>query len=229
MNAAATGTSFDWDDDVGNVIGLTACVSEAAQPTQETRIMMPQQPAGVKWKRSHDCGQAKPTNTQGPTSANACYARPPRRRSRQRGDNIKAKPASAHNVATSSRQRDPPGCHEAGHDGTDKPSGFATTLRKATKRNLTVNRERVGIARCPGIPMVRGDGPRKSKPGGPEHTRRSATIRKDPANSQSSATHPDAMKREPTVSNDVSMMERCNASGRNQTRITHPRLLQIPL
>ena len=42
-----------------------------------------------------------------------------------------------------------------------------------------------------------------------------------PANSQSSATHPDAMKREPTVSNDVSMMERCNASRWNQTRTTN--------
>ena len=90
--------------------------------------------------------------------------------------------------------------------------------RSETQRQATTPSN---LARCQPIPMVRGDGPRKSKPGGPECACRSATIRKDPANSQSSATHPDAMKREPTVSNNVSMMERCNASRWNQTRTTN--------
>ena len=40
--------------------------------------MMPQQPAGVQWKRSHDCGQAQPNSKERPSSASACYARPQR-------------------------------------------------------------------------------------------------------------------------------------------------------
>ena len=47
--------------------------------------------------------------------------------------------------------------------------------------------------------MVRGDGRRQSKPGGPECTRRSTTRRNGPEALRSSATQPDAMKREPTA------------------------------
>ena len=67
----------------------------------------------------------------------------------------------------------------------------------------------------------------KSKPGGPECTRRSATRRKHPANSQSSATQPEATKRKPTTGTTHSPMERCNASGaepdQNNASNTAPR------
>ena len=62
---------------------------------------------------------------------------------------------------------------------------------------------------------------RQSKPGEPECTRRSATRRKDPANSQSSATPTRCHEARANSRNDVLTMERCNASGRNQTRVTH--------
>lgn len=41
----------------------------------------------------------------------------------------------------SSRQRDPSRCHAAGHDGAENPNGFATTIRKATKRNLLASND----------------------------------------------------------------------------------------
>ncbi len=67
--------------------------------------------------------------------------------------------------------------------------GFAKTARKATKREPTASSNTSATVRCQGIQTVRGDGQHLSKPGGPGCTRRSATTRKDPANSQSSATH----------------------------------------
>jgi hypothetical protein len=47
--------------------------------------------------------------------------------------------------------------------------------------------------------MVRGDGRRQSKPGGPECTRRTTTRRNGPQALRSSATQPDATKREPSA------------------------------
>ena len=48
--------------------------------------------------------------------------------------------------------------------------------------------------------MVRGDGQRQSKPGGADFACRGAAKQNDSSNSQCSATHPDATKREPSNS-----------------------------
>jgi hypothetical protein len=55
------------------------------------------------------------------------------------GERFNAKPASASHAPSSSRQRHASGCHEAGHDGTEKRIGFATTIHKATKREPAAN------------------------------------------------------------------------------------------
>jgi hypothetical protein len=72
----------------------------------------------------------------------------------------------------------------------------STKPRSETYQRATTCRP---IARCHGIRTVRGDGQRQSKPGGPECTRRSVTVWKDPSNLQSSATQQVATKRDASI------------------------------
>jgi hypothetical protein len=73
--------------------GITVCASEAAAAGPEAPSRMPQQPAGVKWKRSHDRRQARPFSNQRPPSASASYARAPTMPSVcRRGDHLTERP-----------------------------------------------------------------------------------------------------------------------------------------
>ena len=140
---------------------------------------------------------------------------------RQRGKDTNRKPASAHNVATSSRQRDPSGCHEAGHDGTDKPSGFATTIRKATQREAAASNDPIKSRALPTHP----DGAWRWTT---QKQARRARVRvpernwaERPSKFAKQRHPPRCHEARPSNRNDVSTMERCCASRWNQTRTTH--------
>jgi len=95
------------------------------------------------------------------------------------------------------------GCHEAGHDGTEKPNRFATTIQNATKRDLAAGNDALAPSAAHASSRDPESGQRQSKPGGPDCTRRCAPERNVASNLPSSATHPDAAKRKPTGSNDA--------------------------
>ena len=57
------------------------------------------------------------------------------------GEDFKESPRKKSQDPTAPWQRQASGCHEAGHDSTERPYGFTTTIRKATKREPTESNE----------------------------------------------------------------------------------------
>ena len=72
------------------------------------------------------------------------------------GKNINTKPAAESKVPSNSQQRHASGCHEAGHDGTEKRRGLTTTIQKATKRRPTASNNALTKCAANAIRMVRG-------------------------------------------------------------------------
>jgi hypothetical protein len=95
------------------------------------------------------------------------------------GEKFHGKPATVSNDPTSSRQRNPPRCHEARRINERAMSWFCQDGAESHEAKPISQPRPNNLERCLRIGTVREDGQRPRKPGGPECTRRNATARND--------------------------------------------------
>ena len=117
-----------------------------------------------------------------------------------------------------SRQRHPSGCHEAGHDGTEKPIGSRNNdsgkPRSETRQQATTH---IGqrAANASGHSADLRTTQKQAR--GPECTRRSAPQTERPSKFAKQRHPTRCHEARPNSRNDALAMERCSASGWNQT------------
>ena len=115
------------------------------------------------------------------------------------GKKFQAKPATEIQDPTISRQRGLSRCHEARRVNERAMFWFCHNGTESHEARAISTKRRVGKERCQRIRMVRGDGQRQSKPGGPDYACRSATVGNVPSVSPSKRHPTSCTKREPSA------------------------------
>ncbi len=198
---------------------------------------MPRPAAAVKWTRSHGCRQLQPNRMQRPPAASACYARPPRRGHRQRGEKSNAKPASesqdptahianasSHSSESEQRKSKPRGQSALAGAQQQAPTRQPRKQRSPSTRQGAKRfrlQRRIGIERCSASGWHKHTEQTRLR-GRSSHNASGNASTSHAESATSSATHPVGRERDLTSCQDALANGAANASSHRFFRANSP-------